>query len=254
MSLWTNLQRPAMELMFSGEKTRRPTEVIVVQLLFPTRMAPWHPLAVEKNGKDVQPQKIAIRSDYLGNAWKTCSDNAILPVRCSIPSDQTKAMAAGSYEFSNIFTTHCNSTHLQTALESWIHRGYEGGEVQFFEKWGSRRPVASYKCAAGCGIAFCGCHRNIHAVTGVKRGFRLVLLVWTRPPGVPVPEGQDQVCYFRPGTGNGCWLHTAEIRRGLARRGQRESFWEPKDADSEDSCNCAECRNERGRISWKESW
>lgn len=38
MSLWTNLQRPAMELMFSGEKTRRPTEVIVVQLLFPTRM------------------------------------------------------------------------------------------------------------------------------------------------------------------------------------------------------------------------
>eukprot|EP00438_Fugacium_kawagutii_P021988 Skav217016 [mRNA] locus=scaffold1803:249818:251779:- [translate_table: standard] len=129
---------------------------------------------------------------------------------------------------------------------------YQGGEVQFFDTWGARRPVARYKCAEGCGIAFCGCYRNIHAVTGVKWGFRLVLLVWTRPPGVQVPEGQDQVCYFRPGTGNGCWLHTAEIRRGLARRGQRPTVWDPTDGDSE--CNCADCRLERCKMAWKESW
>lgn len=164
--------------------------------------------------------------------------------------DELAAARNGAYVLWREDKTSYRSYSCSVALSD--PNGYEGGEVQFFEKWGSRRPVASYKCAAGCGIAFCGCHRNIHAVTGVKRGFRLVLLVWTRPPGVPVPEGQDQVCYFRPGTGNGCWLHTAEIRRGLARRGQRESFWEPKDADSEDSCNCAECRNERGRISWKD--
>ncbi len=130
--------------------------------------------------------------------------------------------------------------------------GYEGGEVQFFDRWGARRPVASYKCAAGCGIAFCGCHKNIHAVTGVKRGFRLVLLIWTRPPGVLVPGGQDEVCYFRPGTGNSCWLHTAEIRRGLARRGRHQKLWEPDEDFA--TCNCTACREERCKISWKESW
>ena len=111
MSLWTSLQRPAMELMFSGEKKRRPTEVTVVQLLFPTRMAPWHLLPVEK----MYNHKRLLSGLNLGNAWKAFFDNAVLPVRFSIPSDQTKAMAAGSYEFLTgfhsfpILNTHCNS-------------------------------------------------------------------------------------------------------------------------------------------------
>ena len=41
------------------------------------------------------------------------------------------------------------------------YRGYEGGEIQFFERWGDRDPIAAYKCAKGCGVAFCGCHRSL---------------------------------------------------------------------------------------------
>lgn len=89
---------------------------------------------------------------------------------------------------------------------------YEGGEVQFFNQWGDSEPVASYKCAEGCGVAFCGCQQNVHAVTGVRSGFRLVLLVWTRPPHVRVPDSQAHVCYFRPGTGLGVWMTTADIQ------------------------------------------
>ncbi|CAK9077370.1 Hypothetical protein (Fragment) [Durusdinium trenchii] len=168
-----------------------------------------------------------------------------------VPVDEELSAArSGAYILWRTEKTSYRSYSCSVALSD--PGGYEGGELQFFDQWGSRSPVARYKCAEGCGIAFCGCHRNIHAVTGVKRGFRLVLLVWTRPPGVRVPEGQDQVCYFRPGTGDGCWLHTAEIRRGLARRGQRELVWDPKPESDDESCNCQDCREERGRVSWKE--
>jgi len=162
--------------------------------------------------------------------------------------DELAAARSGAYVLWKEEKTSYRSYSCSVSLSD--PNGYEGGEVQFFDRWGARRPVASYKCAAGCGIAFCGCHKNIHAVTGVKRGFRLVLLIWTRPPGVRVPEGQDQVCYFRPGTGNSCWLHTAEIRHGLARRGRHQKLWEPDEDFA--TCNCTACREERRKISWKD--
>jgi len=130
--------------------------------------------------------------------------------------------------------------------------GYEGGEVQFFEKWGDKDPVASYKCAEGHGVAFCGCQRNIHAVTGVKHGFRLVFLIWTRPPNVCVPESQRHVCYFRPGTGLGVWLTTADIlRMGRKRNRNGTQAWMPKD-DDDGTCQCLKCIEERQKLSWKE--
>mmetsp|Transcript_57693 Transcript_57693/g.134412 ORF Transcript_57693/g.134412 Transcript_57693/m.134412 type:complete len:762 (+) Transcript_57693:85-2370(+) len=128
--------------------------------------------------------------------------------------------------------------------------GYEGGEVQFFARWGDKDPVATYKCAEGCGVAFCGCQRNIHAVTGVKHGFRLVFLVWTRPPNVCVPESQRHVCYFRPGTGLGVWLTTADIlRHGRKRNRNGMQSWVPKEED--DNCMCLKCVAERQKLSWK---
>jgi len=132
--------------------------------------------------------------------------------------------------------------------------GYEGGEVQFFDKWGDKDPVVSYKCAEGCGVAFCGCQRNIHAVTGVKSGFRLVFLVWTRPPEVRVPENQQHVCYFRPGTGRGVWLSTADMLKciGRKRKGRPPMQpWAPKDKDDE-TCHCAKCLEERKKLAWKD--
>merc|ERR1712183_527540 len=62
--------------------------------------------------------------------------------------------------------------------------------------------------------------KNIHAVTGVKWGFRLVLLVWTRPPDAEVPEDQKHVCYFRPGTGLSVWLTTGDLCRYEAEQKQ----------------------------------
>lgn len=107
----------------------------------------------------------------------------------------------------------------------------------------------TYKCTAGYGVAFCGCQRNIHAVTGVTSGFRLVLLVWARPPGVRVPESLEKVCYFRPGTGQACWLHTADLRKHLARRHPFGRVWVPK---RQDTCGCPECTDERKKVCWKE--
>lgn len=125
--------------------------------------------------------------------------------------------------------------------------GYEGGEVQFFAKWGDKDPIVSYKCAEGCGVAFCGCQRNIHAVTGITGGWRLVLLVWTRPPDVRVPDNQTHVCYFRPGTGLGVWLTTADILRASSRKCYRSNgiqSWVPKDED-DGTCQCNNCTVER---------
>lgn len=133
--------------------------------------------------------------------------------------------------------------------------GYEGGEVQFFSKWGDKDPTVSYKCAEGFGVAFCGCQRNIHAVTGVKSGFRLVFLVWTRPPEVRVPEGHQHVCYFRPGTGLGVWLTTADIQNHQRKRGRADPSrlgpWVPKDED-DGTCECVTCREERQKLAWSD--
>lgn len=67
--------------------------------------------------------------------------------------------------------------------------------------------------ASAKGVAFCGCQRSIHAVTGVKWGFRLVLLVWTRHPEASVPQDQLRVCYFRPGSGESIWLTQDDMVR-----------------------------------------
>jgi len=132
---------------------------------------------------------------------------------------------------------------------------YEGGEVQFFEKWGEKDPIESYKCETGCGVTFCGCQRNIHAVTGVKSGFRLVLLVWTRPPDVRVPDQQTHVCYFRPGTGLGVWLTTADMQQmcGKRNRGAMET-WVPVESDTSygPRCDCPKCATERAKLSWRD--
>eukprot|EP00439_Symbiodinium_sp_Y106_P082950 s75_g22.t1 len=108
--------------------------------------------------------------------------------------------------------------------------GYQGGAVQFFRgfgiKEGTERRVFMQPLLSADAFAvdytisprFAGEeNKNIHAVTGVTSGFRLVLLVWTRPPEVRVPESQATVCYFRPGTGLGVWLTTADILRHLSR-------------------------------------
>merc|ERR1711971_253381 len=103
---------------------------------------------------------------------------------------------------------------------------YGGGELEFYDRWGEREPTEKHRFRPGSGMAFCGCQRNVHAVTGVKWGFRLVLLIWTRPPDVSVPEDQQHVCYFRPGTGLSVWLTTADLQDYPKRRQRRQS-WVP---------------------------
>ncbi|CAE8648507.1 unnamed protein product, partial [Polarella glacialis] len=110
--------------------------------------------------------------------------------------DEVTAVREGAYVLWRSEKTSYRSYSCSVALSD--PNGYEGGEVQFFEKWGDKEPIDRYKCAEGCGIAFCGCNKNIHAVTGVQSGWRLVFLVWTRPPDVRVPDNQAHVCYFRP--------------------------------------------------------
>lgn len=123
--------------------------------------------------------------------------------------------------------------------------GYEGGEVHFFSRWGSEDPIARYKCKPGHGVAFCGCSRNIHAVTGVKSGFRLVLLIWTRPSEMRVPDSQPHICYFRLGTGRGVWLTTADIQHYQARKHRKDGkWWTPKNTDDE-RCQCEKCIAQR---------
>lgn len=163
--------------------------------------------------------------------------------------DEVQAAQEGAYVLWRTEKTAFRSYSCTVALSD--PNGYEGGEVQFFDKWGSKDPIARYKCAEGCGVAFCGCNRNIHAVTGVKSGFRLVFLIWTRPPEVRVPEQQAHVCYFRPGTGLGVWLTTADIKRCQARKYGRKEAWVPKDED-DGTCQCKNCRAERQKVAWKD--
>jgi len=165
--------------------------------------------------------------------------------------DEVKAAQDGAYVLWRPENTSYRSYSCTVALTD--PELYEGGEVQFFKRWGDKDPIESYKCEVGCGVAFCGCQRNIHAVTGVKSGFRLVLLVWTRPPHVRVPENQVHVCYFRPGTGRGVWLTTADQQRRKSLKKDRtsEKAWSPKE-DEDSSCTCPKCEAERRKLAWKD--
>jgi len=107
-------------------------------------------------------------------------------------------------------TVYRNYSATLALTEPWE---YGGGDLQFFRKWGDTGPCQKYRLGRGSGVAFCGCQRNIHAVTGVKWGFRLVLLVWTRSPDVPLPPPQGHVCYFRPGTGMSVWLTGKDLEQ-----------------------------------------
>eukprot|EP00756_Hemistasia_phaeocysticola_P003947 Hpha_TRINITY_DN12543_c0_g1::TRINITY_DN12543_c0_g1_i1::g.50762::m.50762 len=86
---------------------------------------------------------------------------------------------------------------------------YEGGNVHFWEGLQSTKPSWTARCSQGSGVMFCGCSRSVHSVEGVTSGFRLVLLVWTRPASVP-PQGTVQALH-RPGTGPAVWLASSEI-------------------------------------------
>eukprot|EP00434_Breviolum_minutum_P016521 symbB.v1.2.014562.t1/scaffold1068.1/size140200/3 len=110
--------------------------------------------------------------------------------------DELAAARSGAYVLWREEKTSYRSYSCSVSLSD--PNGYEGGEVQFFDRWGARRPV----------------------------------------------------CYFRPGTGNSCWLHTAEIRHGLARRGRHQKLWEPDEDFA--TCNCTACRGERRKILWKD--
>lgn len=161
--------------------------------------------------------------------------------------DEVKASQEGAYALWRTEKTSYRSYSCSVALSD--PAGYEGGEVQFFKNWGDTDPIARYKCAPGHGIAFCGCQKNIHAVTGVKSGWRLVLLVWTRPQEVRVPDTQVHVCYFRPGTGYGVWLTSSDIRKCMARiRGDNET-WVPTERD-DGKCQCNNCVSERQKVAW----
>ena len=61
-------------------------------------------------------------------------------------------------------------------------------------------------------------------MTGVKWGFRLVLLVWTRHPEAQVPKDQSHVCYFRPGSGQSIWLTEDDTRRWNKNQGSRRDL------------------------------
>mmetsp|Transcript_45077 Transcript_45077/g.97912 ORF Transcript_45077/g.97912 Transcript_45077/m.97912 type:complete len:365 (+) Transcript_45077:1195-2289(+) len=122
---------------------------------------------------------------------------------------------------------------------------YGGGDVEFYSHWGQQEPSAVHRGELGSGVAFCGCQRNIHAVTGVKWGWRLALLVWTRPPDAVVPEDQKHVCYFRPGTGQSIWLTTADLESYPRRRQEGHSrSWTP----------IASGKGEEDEEEWKEDW
>eukprot|EP01065_Artemidia_motanka_P041903 TRINITY_DN5510_c1_g1_i1.p1 TRINITY_DN5510_c1_g1~~TRINITY_DN5510_c1_g1_i1.p1 ORF type:complete len:449 (+),score=107.20 TRINITY_DN5510_c1_g1_i1:58-1404(+) len=86
---------------------------------------------------------------------------------------------------------------------------YTGGEVLFWENLGSESPCLVQRCDRGSGVMFCGCSKSIHSVHGVSSGFRLVLLLWTRPANQR-PQGSVQALH-RPGTGPAVWLTSPEL-------------------------------------------
>ncbi|CAD7945100.1 unnamed protein product [Amoebophrya sp. A25] len=91
---------------------------------------------------------------------------------------------------------------------------YEGGEVRFFVHLYDAEPCSVYKSEKGCGVCFTGCPKNVHDVTGVTSGFRLCLLVWTRPGGTSCPKEAQNAHYHRPGTGEAVWLNYGDMTKG----------------------------------------
>jgi len=56
--------------------------------------------------------------------------------------------------------------------------------------------------------------------------------------------------YFRPGTGHGVWLTTADIRKHLAKKANRKRLtWLPVE---DDDCECDVCQIEQKKATWKE--
>lgn len=165
--------------------------------------------------------------------------------------DEVVAAQEGAYVLWRSEKTSYRSYSSSTSLCD--PNGYEGGELQFFRTWGDKDPLASTKCERGESLAFCGCPENIHAVTGVRSGFRLVFLVWTRPPNVRVPDSQAHVCYFRPGTGLGVWLTTADQQKVKAPKRDLDAMqsWMPMEDDDPD-CKCQKCMCERTKARWKD--
>ena len=89
-------------------------------------------------------------------------------------------------------------------------------------------------------MAYCGCQQTIHAVTPVRAGLRLVLVVWTRRPDVHVPEQQQHVCYFRPGSGLSIWLTSADLQSYPKRRRREEDIGLADHGDEQsDGVGCA---------------
>lgn len=166
------------------------------------------------------------------------------------PKDELVASREGAYPHWRTEKTAYRNYGSTIALVD--PEGYEGGEVQFFDKWGDKDPIATHKCKRGSGVAFCGCEQNIHAVTGVRQGFRLVLLVWTRPPGVFVPPEQRSTCYFRPGTGYGVWLTTADMKKREVVQTEKEEDLDDDDLQEEITCDCPLCGPEKTKLSWKQ--
>lgn len=116
---------------------------------------------------------------------------------------------------------------------------YTGGDLEFFSNWGDKDPCIVHRPDTGSGIAFCGCQENIHAVTGVKWGFRLVLLVWTRPADRDVTNDQAHVCYYRPGTGMSIWLTSADLQEYPKRMQQLDELDDKKVVETT-TCNAVE--------------
>eukprot|EP01062_Namystynia_karyoxenos_P059735 TRINITY_DN5115_c0_g1_i1.p1 TRINITY_DN5115_c0_g1~~TRINITY_DN5115_c0_g1_i1.p1 ORF type:complete len:520 (+),score=105.62 TRINITY_DN5115_c0_g1_i1:71-1561(+) len=86
---------------------------------------------------------------------------------------------------------------------------YEGGDIAFWDHMGSPEPRLECRSALGDGVMFCGCRKSLHSVRGVTSGFRLQLLLWTRPADV---RAQGTVhALHRPGTGPAVWLTSPEL-------------------------------------------
>jgi len=125
--------------------------------------------------------------------------------------DELVAVRGGAEAwFKDVKTNYRNYGASIALTDPWQ---YGGGDLEFYDEWGRVDPCEKYRDHQGSGVACCGCQKSIHAVTGVKWGMRLVLLVWTRSPDVPVPQDQAHVCFFRPGTGSSVWLTTADLER-----------------------------------------
>ena len=62
-------------------------------------------------------------------------------------------------------TNYRNYSATVALSEPWE---YGGGDLEFFRAWGEKEPCETYRQDRGDGMVFCGCQKNIHAVTGAK--------------------------------------------------------------------------------------